>query len=345
MKASYYENWKDSPLPVIRVRDERLDLFASYGVEIHAVAGCALRGGSFKLPAMGSLLDAALQEGLLGKGTELWEGTSGRSGGCLARLARKPPYEVADVVCVMNLDTPHAKRGAIVVAGARVVTPHVGLTPAETARVMGGGGWRPDGWRKNGNILNLGQYDNPAIKNGYRDWATQKIIKQVGEFDLLVSPVGTGGTVIGLSEGFKSLFPVIVVGALCADGHEIPGMRDEARMKEVTQPWREAVDHIIKVDRDTAFLCAPWLDWGTQIPAGPSGGATYVAFCRFIQNLIELRELDRIRNYKTGKIKALFVIHDDVMPYVADRFMTEFALDNFHESTAKSPKQLVFGSS
>jgi cysteine synthase len=208
---------------------------------------------------------------------------------------------------------------------------------------MGGGGWRPEGWKKNGKFLNLGQYDNPAIKTGYRDWAVQKILQEVGEFQVLVCPVGTGGTVIGLSEGFRSRFPVTVVGALCADGHEIPGMRDEKGMEDVHQAWEAALDYRIKVNRSPAFLCAPWIDWLTGEPTGPSSGAAYVAACLFIQGLIDEDKLDHVRDEKTGEVKVLFVLHDEVTPYVADRFMTEFALENFHLSTAHSPRQLVFG--
>ena len=196
-------------------------------------------------------------------------------------------------------------------------------------------------------MLNLDQYANPNIKLLYRDAVAPAILDTFGDFSMLVAPIGTGGTLIGLSEGFRSRLGITCVGAMCAPDQEIPGMRDVKGMEEVKQPWQKALagdlDQRIEVERRAAFLCAPWINRLTGVPAGASGGAAYIAGCRAIQRCIEKGTLDSIRDKKTGKIKMLIVIHDDVGPYLADRFTTEFRMEDFHPSTATPPQQLIFG--
>ena len=317
-------------------------MFEGKDIEMGAVLGCALPGGSFKLPGIASLIDGAKQEGALVEGDVVVEASSGRALRTIINLLRG---YTSNTVGVMKQDVPTAKRGSVTFAGANVVTPDIGLTPVETARRIGGGGWVDNGWKKNGNILNLDQYGSPYLKLGYRDWGAAQIVEEFGDFDVLVVAIGTGGTLLGLAEGLENLLghKVVVVGVLCADRQEIPGMRDRAGMRDIKHPWEAGCDHVVTMNRQTAFLCAPWLDWGIGANSGPSGGAAYAAACQFAYRLIDENRLDevRVRKDKTGPVKMLFVIHDSADLYVGDR-LSEFSLDNFHPSTARTPYQLIF---
>jgi cysteine synthase len=346
MNRHYFDGWEKARLPVVPVYDKRVNMFADCGVEMAFVAGNSLPLGSFKFLAAKSLLDFALDSGVFQKGDVPVEATSGRTGNAITALAFGEPYCASGVLLVMKTDVPVSKRAGPAVWGAQIIGPDYELTPIQTARKIGGGGWTGSRLEKNGKLINLDQYANLHVADLYRDWAAPKIIDDFGEFDVSVIPGGTGGTLIGLNEGFQNRFDhkITRVVALCAPKQEIPGMRDELiGMSEVAQPWQKARDYTIEVQRRAAFLCAPWITRVTQIPAGPSGGATYVAGCMFLQQLIDKGKLDSIRNQKTGLIKMLMVIHDDIGPYLADRFLSEFSLEEFRPATASLPQKIIFG--
>lgn len=337
-------------LPVVPVLDPILNMFEKEGIQMFAILGSRLRNQSFKRLAALSLLYEAKEQGALQKDDVVVEATSGRTGNEFAREARNSPFYASNVILVMKKDVPIAKQSAPIIAGATVVNPEFGSMPITTARKIGGGGWGENGWAKRVknriSYVNLDQYAAPSVKVLYREWAVPQVLEQIDDFQVLVSPIGTGGTLIGLSEGFRNHFGttnIKIVGAICADGDEIPGMRDLAGMEEIRQPWQEASDQVLKVSRKPAFLCVPWLSWRLNEAAGPSGAATYVAACHYAQQIINSGEINALRSGKTYKVNILFVIHDDVMPYVADRFMNEFSMTNFHPSSAKSPEKLIFG--
>ena len=334
----YTDDWMKAKIPVVPITDKRVNMFQENGIELFAIAGCALPRGSFKTPAVAGLVNAALACGALQQGDIVVEASSGRTGNELVHMTRGG---VSEVWLVMKLDVPATKRGLPMIGGARIITPEPGLTPIETARKIGGGWDREHKmWKKNGKFLNLDQYGSPHVSDLYETWAVPKILDEIETFDILVTGIGTAGTLVGLSNGFRKRLgdSVTIVGVLCKDGHEIPGMRDLAGMKDIFQPWEEACDYRVTVERDTAFLCAPWLDWTANLPAGPTGGATYAAACRIAKKMIQEGTLD-----PSGKTRIAFVVHDDITPYVADRFLTEFPMENFNPTTAKLPKELIFG--
>lgn len=349
--ASFLDGWEKCSIPVLPLEDERVNMLVKYGIELDAIAGCALPLGSLKLPGVEGLLSAARAYGAYREGDDVIEATSGRTGSYLVRLAKK--YGLRKVILVMKRDVPRAKSDGPLIAGATIISPDLDaefrqISPIKTARNRGGGGWTEKGWQRNGKLFNLDQYAAPYLKDNYANWAVPKILDAAGEFEVLVVPVGTGGTVVGLSEGFKARFgeSMFIVGVLCADDNEIPGMRDAKGMADVKHPWRAACDYVEYVERRPAFLCAPWLDWSVDVPGGPSGGATYVAACRFGRRLAEdpkFAELQHRLRGKRGNIRIRFVVHDDIGPYVADRFTTDYHLDNFNPSTAHPPTTLIFG--
>jgi cysteine synthase len=337
---SYYMNsWQDTPLPVIPITDERVNFFAEYDVTMAAIGGSALPLGTFKFLAGLGLFQFAKLHGILQKGTKLVEASSGEMAYVFTQVGPAFGIPVEDMTFIMKLDVPAAKRTALLVAGAKVETSS---NPIETARQRGGG-WIKDGWKVGpGNTLNLDQYACPWVKTLYRDWAVPSIVKTFGRFDHLVCPVGTGGTVVGLNEGFQKYAvdrAPVVVGAMCADGEEVPGMRDLEGMKLISQPWEKAITHRAEVQRKPSFLCVPWLQRATDgLSVGPSGGATYVAACMFLQKLLDEGKEEQVR----GK-RILFVVHDHVLPYLADRFTTEFSEKSLYPPTASLPKKLIFG--
>lgn len=317
-------------LPVVRLNDELLNPFAQDGVALHAVLGGELPYQTMKSLAVLGLLIEAKSKGRIKPGeTTLVEATSGATGRCLAQFALSDHFGVRAVVLVMKNDAPFAKRNGPYFAGARIEPPQEGLSPIGTARRM----CARDGW------LNLDQYANPANALLYRTWAAPKIIAGGLAPDLLVAPVGTGGTAIGLGRGLRAAFPGLkIIGAMCASGEEIPGMRDEAGMTGIKLPWQNALDERVCVKAEAARLGAVWLQWADGIDAGLSGGATLAAALSFLRKNKQEGKLDELRNRKGG-IDVLIVVHDNAAYYLPDRFPM---LHGDRQNPASAPKLWEF---
>jgi cysteine synthase len=184
----------------------------------------------------------------------------------------------------------------------------------------------------------LDQYANPANKILYRDWCVGKILDKLHNFNVIVSPIGTGGTVIGLTEGARvRLRSVMSVGVMCSPGNEIPGMRDISGMKEISLPWREAIDDCIEIDTKSAYLSALWLNWMMGVTSGPSGGASLAGTYSFIKKLKLAGNLDSIRDSRDGMIGIVIIIHDGWRPYLIDRFHAFLKLEDQRIETACLP--------
>ncbi len=332
-------DWKKERLPVIPIKDERVNFFAKYGVEMAAVAGCALSWRTLKLPAAEGILDGLDAHGLLRSDVNYAEASSGRMAEMYLARAKSRGLRRDQFTFLIRDDVPGAKKGIVRFGGADRIEPGRKSNAIQLARDMGGGGWNGKGWNIGANsTVNPDQYATPYAYTHYEGWASENIVEQFGEFDDIVVPVGTGSTMIGLRRGLHARLEKKpnIIGAMCADGVEVPGMRDEKKMAFVRHPWREAADAIIKVSRSPSFLTAPWISWEIDSNAAPSGGAAYVATCLYLE---QLRRKDAKLLHDR---RVLFVIHDEASQYVGDR-MDEFPMEAFYLPTATLPEELIFG--
>ncbi len=345
MRENYYLSvWERLPLPVVPVCHEELNPFIKDGVEMHAVLGYHLPYDTMKfLAALGLLRDAA-KRGMLVGVHDFIEATSGAFGFALANLALADPFNIPHVNLVMKEDVPLGKKMPPFFAGAHIIPPEEGLSPIATARKLGGGGWKPDGgWKANNGVLNLDQYANPANCDLYRDWAAPRLLKQLSELNVFVCPVGTGGTICGFSECLRKRLGrenVTIVGAMCAPGVEAPGVRDLAGMKEISLPWRGAIDERIEVEKDIAYLSALSFQWFMGLAPGVSSGLAYAGALAFLKTRKDAGTLDSLRNQRDGKIRVAILFHDNSRPYVVDRF-PNLHYDLQKSSTAPTPWQLL----
>ena len=330
--------WKKERLPVIPITDERINFFAEHGVTMAAVAGCALSWRTLKLPAAEGLLDGLEERGLLGRDFNYIEASSGRMAEMFLARAKSRGLLRQQFTFLIRDDVPGAKKGLVRFSGADRIEPGRKRNPIQLARDMGGGGWNGNGWNVgSNNTVNPDQYASPFAYTHYEGWASESIVEGFGEFDDIVVPVGTGCTMIGLRRGLHKILKKkpTIVGAMCGDGVEIPGMRDLKRMELIRHPWREAADVLIDVERSPSFLCAPWISWEIDSNVGPSGGAAYVATCLYLQKLLD-------DGVDLNGRRVLFVIHDEASQYVGDR-MDEFPMEAFYPPTATHPRKLIFG--
>lgn len=328
-RANYYlELWKcaDWNLPAIEITST-LNPFAKDGVGLYAVLGNALPYESMKSLAALGLLKDAIEKGINPNETTIVEATSGATGLALTHFALSHYFGFREIVLIMNEDVPSGKREAPRFAGARIEPPDRGRTAIATARARGGetGHWNPD------------QYANPANAALYETWAAGHILKQLFKIDVVVAPVGTGGTAIGLKKGLEDRLQndVVMIGARCAPGVEIPGMRDLEKMAEVSLPWQAAFDEIIEVEREPAYLAAAWFQWAQSLMVGLSSGAAWIAAYTAIKKRKDAGTLDALRKNSTdGQIRVAIICHDGARPYLADRFPI---LHHDHQSAASAP--------
>jgi len=155
--------------------------------------------GSVKDRIAASMIEAAEVEGLLDSETLIVEPTSGNTGIALAFICAAKNYRL----CLTMPDTMSRERRSLLKhLGAEVV-----LTPG--AAGMGGAiakareilesekkSWMPN------------QFANPANPRAHRETTAEEIWRDTeGQADILISGVGTGGTITGVAQVIKARKP------------------------------------------------------------------------------------------------------------------------------------------
>jgi cysteine synthase A len=152
--------------------------------------------GSVKDRIGRAMVDQAEKDGLIGPGTHIVEPTSGNTGIALAFVAAAKGYKLT---LTMPESMSMERRVLLALLGANLV-----LTPADKGmkgaiaraeEIVAGDAkaWMPQ------------QFNNPANPDIHRRTTAEEIWADTGgRADVLVSAVGTGGTITGVSEVIKS---------------------------------------------------------------------------------------------------------------------------------------------
>ena len=221
-----------------------------------------------------AMIDAAEKAGKITPGkTVLIEPTSGNTGIALAFVAASKGYRL---ILTMPESMSIERRKMLALLGAELV-----LTPADKgmkgamAKAEELAAATPDSFIP-------AQFDNPANPEIHRNTTALEIWEDTaGKADILISGVGTGGTITGVSQvlkqkktGFKTIAvepdasPVLSGGA--PSPHKIQGI-GAGFVPSILDT--KLIDEIIRVTNDNAFAVARDVARWEGLPVGISSGA------------------------------------------------------------------------
>src|SRR5215204_4698812 len=146
-----------------------------------------------------SMIDAAEKSGVLKKDTTIIEPTSGNTGIALAFVAAAKGYKI---ILTMPETMSLERRTLLAMLGAKLVlTPGTEGMKGAIARAEQLAKETPNSWIPQ-------QFDNPANPEIHRKTTAEEIWSDTdGKVDILISGVGTGGTLTGVAEVIKPRKP------------------------------------------------------------------------------------------------------------------------------------------
>lgn len=257
-----------------------------------------------------SLIEAAEKEGKINKDTIILEPTSGNTGIALAFVCAVKGYKLALTMPeTMSLE----RRQLLAAFGAEII-----LTPGTEG--MSGAVRKAEELAKNDKRYFIPQqFKNPANPEIHRRTTAKEIWDDTdGKVDILVSGIGTGGTITGVAEVIKNkknTFRAIAVepkdSPVLSGGkpgaHKIQGI-GAGFVPQVLNT--KIIDEIIQVSNEDAMACARRLAKEEGILSGISSGAAAFA-------ALELAK----RQENKGKLIVV------VLPDTGERYLsTEFFL-------------------
>jgi cysteine synthase len=257
-------------------------------------------GGSIKDRIALSMIEDAEKRGILTDTSVIIEPTSGNTGIGLAMVAAVKGYKL---ILVMPESMSIERRKLMSVYGAEfVLTPREkgmkgAIEKASELAATTPGSWVPS------------QFDNPANPSIHYETTAREIAADFPEgLDFIITGVGTGGHISGVSKYLKSLWPDLKVFAVEPElspvisggnpgPHPLQGIGAGFIPKNLDI---KLIDGVIPVSKDDAFDFARRLARQEAIFAGVSTGASLAAVNK---KLADIPEGSRILtfNYDTGE--------------------------------------------
>jgi cysteine synthase len=244
------------------------------GAELIAKLESHNPGGSVKDRIGAAMIEAAEAEGLIEPGRNtIVEATSGNTGIALAFVCAAKGY---DLVITMPQGMSREREKLLRLYGAEVVWVESmgGMNEAldEARRIC----------RERGNCYVPNQFANPANPEIHRRTTAEEIWRDTeGRVDVLVSTVGTGGTITGCGERLKERHPDLhVVAVEPASSPVLSGGRPGPHKIDGIGPGfvpevlnRDVIDEVVTVEDEDAIETARLCARRDGVNAGISAGA------------------------------------------------------------------------
>jgi cysteine synthase A len=234
-------------------------------------------GGSVKDRIGFAMIRDAEEKGILNKDSVIIEPTSGNTGIALAFVAAVRGYRL---ILTMPETMSVERRNLLAAYGAELVlTPGPAGMPGAVRKAEELAASTPNSFLPQ-------QFKNPANPEIHRATTAEEIWEDTdGQVDILVSGVGTGGTITGIGEVIKKRKPSFRTVAVEPDAspvlsggkaapHKIQGI-GAGFVPDVLN--REVVDEIIRVKNEDAFETGRLLARKEGLLVGISGGAAAFA--------------------------------------------------------------------
>jgi cysteine synthase len=279
-------------------------------IEVWSKLERANPGGSIKDRIALSMIEDAERKGLLNKDSIIIEPTSGNTGIGLAIVAAVKRYKL---ILVMPESMTVERRRLMSVYGAEFeLTPREkgmkgAIEKAKELVALIPNSWMPQ------------QFDNPANIDAHIRTTAQEVLRDFPEgFDFLITGVGTGGHITGVSEVLKKHFPKLKVFAVEPELSPVisggnPGPHPIQGIGAGFIPANlhtDILDGVIQVSKEGAFEYTLRAAKEEGILQGLSSGATMAALAKKLP-VIPAGSRVLIFNYDTGErylsIDGLFI--------------------------------------
>lgn len=224
-----------------------------------------------------AMIEAAEQDGRLKPGGILVEPTSGNTGIALAFVCAAKGYRL---ILTMPESMSMERRKMLVLLGAELE-----LTPA--ARGMAGAIERAaEIVAGDDRAIMLQQFENPANPAIHRNTTAEEIWQDTdGTADVLVSGVGTGGTLTGVADVLKRRKPGFRVVAVEPEDSPVlsGGLPGPHKIQGIGAGFipdnldTSHIDEVLKIGNGTAFAMARRVATLEGLPVGISSGAALAA--------------------------------------------------------------------
>ena len=241
--------------------------------------------GSIKDRTAFYLLKGLAERGELA-GKQLVEPTSGNTGIALAALAA---LEGIPITVTIPDGVPEEKKTLLRMLGAEVWGTPDDLCPInhpkDGAIALAHSFVESEATKDRYVMPN--QYENlDNVRAHYETTGPETWTQTEGKVRAFVAGFGTCGTLTGVGRYLKERHPDIHIIAVEPNkGHRIPGMKNMTESKEPGILDRSVIDHIIRIDDDTAYAMTKRLFREEGLIVGPSTGAIVAAAAQILPEI------------------------------------------------------------